>query len=195
MTESNIESSTVIVSDDEIQRVIEAVLLVADTPLEPLTLAATLGLTEESVVKAIDKLRNEYLNRAAGIEIREVAGGWRLYTAADLAPWVEKFVRDGQVARLTQASLETLAVIAYKQPVSRARISAIRGVNIDGVVKTLENRGLIEIRETDSESGALLYGTTQLFLEKLGLASLADLPAIADHLPDLQTAVELQETL
>ena len=195
MTESNIESSTVIVSDDEIQRVIEAVLLVADTPLEPLTLAATLGLTEESVIKAIDKLRNEYLNRAAGIEIREVAGGWRLYTAADLAPWVEKFVRDGQVARLTQASLETLAVIAYKQPVSRARISAIRGVNIDGVVKTLENRGLIEIRETDSESGALLYGTTQLFLEKLGLASLADLPAIADHLPDLQTAVELQETL
>ena len=195
MTESNIESSTVIVSDDEIQRVIEAVLLVADTPLEPLTLAATLGLTEESVVKAIDKLRNEYLTRAAGIEIREVAGGWRFYTAADLAPWVEKFVRDGQVARLTQASLETLAVIAYKQPVSRARISAIRGVNIDGVVKTLENRGLIEIRETDSESGALLYGTTQLFLEKLGLASLADLPAIADHLPDLQTAVELQETL
>jgi segregation and condensation protein B len=99
------------------------------------------------------------------------------------------------VSRLTQASLETLAVIAYKQPVSRARISAIRGVNIDGVVKTLENRGLIEVRDTDQESGALLYGTTQLFLEKLGLASLNDLPAIADHLPDLQTAAEIQETL
>jgi segregation and condensation protein B len=195
MTELPIETSTKIVSDEEIARVIEAVLLVADTPLEPVSVAATLGFPTEAVERALTHLKHEYVNRGAGIELREVAGGWRLYTAADVAPWVERYVRDGQVARLTQASLETLAVIAYKQPVSRARISAIRGVNIDGVVKTLESRGLIEIRETDPESGALLYGTTALFLEKLGLAKLEELPAIADHLPDLQTALEIQETL
>lgn len=195
MTEENLESSTLIVSDDEIVRVVEAILLISDTPIQPVALAATLGFTTESVERALTTLKSGYEARQAGLEVREVAGGFRIYTAADVAPWVEKYVRDGQIARLTQASLETLAVIAYKQPVTRARISAIRGVNIDGVVKTLENRGLIEIKETDAESGSLLYGTTSMFLEKLGLASLDDLPEIADHLPDLQTAIEFHETL
>jgi segregation and condensation protein B len=114
-----------------------------------------------------------------------VAGGWRLYTRDEYAPWVQRFVLDGQQARLTQAALETLAVVAYRQPVSRARVSAIRGVNVDGVMRTLVSRGLVEESGAEPETGAYLYRTTSYFLERLGLTSLEDLPDLAPHLPDL----------
>ena len=118
--------------------------------------------------------------------MRQVANGWRFYSHPDLAPVVEKFVLDGQQSRLTQAALETLAVIAYRQPVSRARVSAIRGVNVEAVMKTLVTRGLVEETGLEPETGAILYKTTSFFLEKLGLNKVEDLPALAPFLPDLE---------
>ena len=195
MTEVPLEIETIDLSEDQTVAVIEAILLISDTPLEATSLAATLGLLTDDVAKALMTIQKSYAERESGIELRYVAGGWRLYTRAEVATWVEKYVRDGQVARLTQASLETLAVIAYKQPISRARISAIRGVNVDGVVKTLENRGLISVISSDHETGALLYHTTDLFLEKLGLGDLSELPQIAEFIPDLPTAIVMEESL
>src|SRR5215472_3311366 len=119
-----------------------------------------------------------------GVDLREVAGGWRFYTRSEYAPVVEKFVRDGQEVRLTQAALETLAVVAYRQPVGRAQVSAVRGVNCDGVMRTLTLRGLVEEAGTDHETGAHLYRTTPYLLERLGLDSLEDLPELAPFLPD-----------
>ena len=114
-----------------------------------------------------------------------MGGGWRYYTRVEAAPYVERFVLDGQQARLTQAALETLAVVAYKQPVSRARVSAIRGVNVDGVMRTLISRGLVEEAGADTESQATLYRTTSYFLERMGMQSLDDLPELAPYLPDM----------
>ena len=185
MTETQPSNDTLLNENVDIENLVEALLLVSDEPLTSLGLAATLGFTVDKIDAAFNSLVKKYNSEAFGIEIRTVAGGYRFYTKPHLGPWIERYVRDGQVARLTQASLETLAVIAYKQPVTRARISAIRGVNVDGVVKTLETRGLIEIVKTDSESGALLYGTTSQFLEKMGLATLEELPDIAGLLPDI----------
>ena len=119
-----------------------------------------------------------------GFDLREVAGGWRLYTREECAPVVERFLTDGQEVRLTQAALEALAVVAYRQPVSRAQVSAVRGVNCDAVLRTLTLRGLVEEQSTDPETGAILYRTTDYFLERLGLASLAGLPELAPFLPD-----------
>ena len=195
MQDSDVAIETNIQDDVQIVAVVEAILFVADEPLEPRSLAATLGFTEESVLTTLKTIQTGLADRGSGLELRQVAGGWRLFTVPNVANMVERYVRDGQIARLTQASLETLAVIAYKQPVSRARISAIRGVNVDSVVKTLESRGLIEVESTDMESGALLYRTTKTFLEKLGLDSLSDLPDISQHVPDLEAAVLLQENL
>ena len=195
MTEPALELETTPLEPAEVQAVIEAILLIADSPLDETAVAATLGLPTDQISQAIAALASEYAARQAGIEIRKVAGGWRLYTHPTTASWVERYIQDGQVARLTHASLETLAVVAYRQPVSRARISAIRGVNVDGVVKTLESRGLIEVESTDATTGALLYATTALFLEKIGLASAADLPLIAEFLPDLPTALAMEESL
>jgi segregation and condensation protein B len=129
-------------------------------------------------------LVEEYVRNGRGFELRSVAGGWRYYTRAEYAGYVERFVLDGQQIRLTQAALETLAVVAYKQPVSRSRVAAIRGVNCDGVMKTLVTRGLIEECGTEQESGAHLYRTTRLFLEKIGLNSVEDLPSLGPFLPD-----------
>lgn len=185
MTEIEPLNDTLLVENVNIDNLVEALLLISDEPLTSIGLAATLGFTVDKIDAAFNGLVKKYNSENFGIEIRTVAGGYRFYTKADLGPWIERYIRDGQVARLTQASLETLAVIAYKQPVTRARISAIRGVNVDGVVKTLETRGLIEIVQTDSETGALLYGTTGQFLEKMGLASLEELPDIAGLLPDI----------
>jgi len=185
MTENELVQDTLLNENVDIEALVEALLLISDEPLTSLGLAATLGFTVDKIDTAFNSLVKKYNSEAHGIEIRTVAGGYRFYTKPTLGTWIERYVRDGQVARLTQASLETLAVIAYKQPVTRARISAIRGVNVDGVVKTLETRGLIEIVKTDPESGALLYGTTQMFLEKLGIADLKDLPEIAGLLPDI----------
>jgi segregation and condensation protein B len=139
-------------------------------------------------------LAAEYDEAGRGFELREVAGGWRFYTRASCAAYVERFVLDGQQARLTQAALETLAVVAYRQPVSRARVSAVRGVNVDGVMRTLVARGLVEEagREgSGGEGGSILYRTTSYFLERLGLRSLEDLPDLAPFLPELDTVDDL----
>jgi segregation and condensation protein B len=133
---------------------------------------------------ALLRLSDAYAVAGRGIDLRRTGGGWRFYTRDAYAPYVERFLLDGQRARLTRAALETLAVIAYRQPVTRARVSAVRGVNCDGVMRTLVLRGLTEESGTDRETGAILYRTTGYFLERLGLASLEDLPDLAPFLPE-----------
>ena len=172
---------------------LEAVLMVVDEPISEVSLASALELPVEDVRSHLLELEQEYAAQQRGFTLRSVAGGWRVYSRADYAPVVEKFVLDGQQAKLTQASLETLAVIAYRQPVSRSRVSAVRGVNVDGVVRTLMSRGLIEELEDVGESGAVLYRTTPYFLQRMGLASLDDLPALAPYLPDADIIDELIE--
>lgn len=195
MSEINAVNETDSQINVQIVAVVEAILHVSDEPVEPRSLAATLGFPEDVISSALESIKLGLTQRGAGTELRAVAGGWRLFTVPEVAEYVERFVRDGQIARLTQASLETLAIVAYKQPVSRARISAIRGVNVDSVVKTLESRGLIAVHSTDGETGALLYRTTDTFLEKLGLNELGDLPDISQHIPDFEAALALQENL
>jgi segregation and condensation protein B len=163
---------------------LEAVLLVADEPVPQALLAEVTRQPEPAVATALRDLSAAYTAERRGFDLREVAGGWRLYTRDECASVVERFVSDGQEIRLTQAALETLAVVAYRQPVSRARVSAVRGVNCDGVMRTLVLRGLVEEAGTDSETGAILFGTTSYFLERLGLARLSDLPDLASFLPD-----------
>ena len=165
--------------------VLEAVLLVSDQPVSAVVLAQVTEHPTADVEAALLDLAGQYAADGRGFDLRQVAGGWRFYTRSDCAPYVERFVLDGQQARLTQAALETLAVIAYRQPVTRARVSAVRGVNVDGVVRTLVARGLVVEAGTDTESGALLYRTTPLLLEKLGLQSIDDLPSLAPLLPEL----------
>lgn len=164
--------------------VVEAVLLVADEPLSAVVLAQVAERPTHEVEAVLRALADEYAEQGRGFELREVAAGWRLFTRGDCAPYVERFVLDGQSARLTQAALETLAVIAYRQPVTRARVSAVRGVNVDGVVRTLLARGLVVEAGTDGESTATLYRTTDLLLERLGLNSLDELPSLAPFLPE-----------
>ena len=166
---------------------IEAVLLVVDTPVDPTTLAQVCERPRGEVEACLEELAAEYAQEGRGIALREVAGGWRVYTREECAGVVERFVRDGQQARLTQAALETLAVVAYRQPVSRSRVSAVRGVNVDGVMRTLLSRGLVEEAGTEHESGAILYRTTNLFLERLGLNDLSELPELAPLLPELSS--------
>jgi segregation and condensation protein B len=165
--------------------VLESILLVTDEPVPAVTLAQVAERPTGEVEELLAALADEYAGQGRGFELRQVAGGWRLYTRADCAPFVERFVLDGQQARLTQAALETLAVIAYRQPVTRQRVSAVRGVNVDGVVRTLLARGLVTEAGQDDETGATRYRTTGLFLEKLGLQSLEDLPSLAPLLPEL----------
>lgn len=169
---------------------LEAVLMVADQPLDAVTLATAVGHPVEDVVAALQLLAEEYDEADRGFELRNVAGGWRYYTREDYAHVVERFVLDGQQARLTQAALETLAVVAYRQPVSRARVSAIRGVNVDGVMRTLLTRGLVEEAGSDPETGAHLYRTTGYFLERIGVTGLDELPELAPYLPDLEDMEE-----
>jgi segregation and condensation protein B len=163
---------------------LEAILLVADEPVAEDTFAEVLEVAKADIAAALRGLANSYAGQGRGFELREVAGGWRYYTRAELAPLVERFVRDGQEVRLTQAALETLAVVAYRQPVGRAQVSAVRGVNCDSVMRTLVLRGLVEEAGTDHETGAILFRTTAYFLERLGLASLDRLPELAPFLPD-----------
>ena len=172
---------------------LEAVLMVVDEPVAEVALASALELPVEDVRTHLEALESEYAESQRGFTLRNVAGGWRMYSRAEFAPVVEKFILDGQQARLTQASLETLAVIAYRQPVSRARVSAVRGVNVDGVVRTLLSRGLIEELDDQGESGAVLYGTTPYFLQRMGLRSIDELPALAPYLPDADVIDELVE--
>jgi segregation and condensation protein B len=163
---------------------LEAVLLVVDEPVSDLLLAQVLERPRDEVAAELRALSASYTAEGRGFDLREVAGGWRLYTREECAPVVERFLTDGQEVRLTQAALEALAVVAYRQPVSRARVSAVRGVNCDGVMRTLTLRGLVEEQATDPETGAILYRTTDYFLERLGLASLAELPELAPFLPE-----------
>jgi segregation and condensation protein B len=165
---------------------LEAVLLVTDEPVPAVTLAQVTERPTEEVEQTLQELAADYEAAGRGFELRNVAGGWRLYTRADCAPYVERFVLDGQSARLTQAALETLAVIAYRQPVTRSRVSAVRGVNVDGVVRTLLARGLITESGQDDDTGGILYRTTPVLLERLGLQSLDDLPSLAPLLPELE---------
>lgn len=171
---------------------IEALLLVADEPMSSVRLAEALGRPVEEVDDVLASLAAEYTEAQRGFDLREVAGGWRFYTRSECSPLIERWVLDGQQARLTQAALETLAVIAYLQPVARGRVAAVRGVNVDGVIKTLLSRGLIEEAGHADDSQAILYRTTSYFLERLGVASLDELPPLAEHLPDL---ADLEEVL
>jgi segregation and condensation protein B len=178
-------SETLEVPLAELRPALEAVLMVADQPLDHLTLASAVGYPPGQVSAALQALAEEYAEQGRGFDLRNVAGGWRYYTREEFAPVVEQFVLDGQQARLTQAALETLAVVAYKQPVSRARVSAIRGVNVDGVMRTLVARGLVEEAGQDPETTAMLYRTTGYFLERIGITSLEDLPDLAPFLPEI----------
>lgn len=172
---------------------LEAVLMVLDEPLTSVALAAALELPVADVEAELTALEAEYAAQRRGFTLRRVGEGWRFYSRADYAPLVERFLMDGQQARLTQASLETLAVIAYRQPVSRSRVSAVRGVNVDSVIRTLLSRGLIEELGHDEESTAILYGTTGLFLERMGLSDLDELPPLAPYLPDVDLLDEIAE--
>lgn len=172
---------------------IEAVLMVVDEPVTSVALASALELTVVEVERCLRELEEEYAAAHRGFTLRHVGGGWRVYSRPDYAPVVERFLLDGQQARLTQAALETLAVIAYRQPVSRGRVSSVRGVNVDGVIRTLLTRGLIEELDEPGEGGAILYGTTSYFLERMGLGSLDELPALAPFLPELDALDDLAE--
>ncbi len=163
---------------------VEAILMVVDEPVPDILLAQTLEQPVERIRAAVQELADDYTRQQRGFELRRAAGGWRIYTRAEYAPYVERFVLDGQQVRLTQAALETLAVVAYKQPVTRGRVSAIRGVNCDGVFRTLVTRGLVEECGAEPDSGAYLYRTTVLFLERMGIDSVAELPELAPFLPD-----------
>ena len=165
---------------------LEAILFVVESPVTVPALAVAVAQPVDAVQAALELLRTGYDERGAGIEIRDVAGGVRIYTRAEHAGVVEQFLQEGQRSKLSQAALETLAVIAYRQPVTRARVSAIRGVNVDGVVRTLLARGLIVEVGTDPETGGGLFTTTELFLEKMGLDSLDELPSLAPLLPDIE---------
>jgi segregation and condensation protein B len=168
---------------------LEAVLMVADEPIPAVRLAAVLALPTARVEELLAQLAADYRGegggRPRGFELREAGGGWRIYSAPAYAEVVGRFVLDGQQARLTQAALETLAVIAYRQPVSRGQVSAVRGVNVDSVVRTLTTRGLVAELGVEPASGAVLYGTTGYFLERMGLTSLDELPPLAPYLPEL----------
>ena len=168
-----------------VRSALEAVLMVVEEPVPTVALATALEVTVGTVEAHLHELEAEYAAQHRGFTLREVAGGWRFYSRTEYGSIVERFVIDGAQARLTQAALETLAVVAYKQPVSRARVSAIRGVNVDGVMRTLLSRGLVEEAGHDHETGANLFQTTSYFLERIGVTSIDELPELAPYLPDM----------
>ena len=173
-------------NDKATERSLEAILMVVDEPVNEILLAQVLEIPTEAIRGHLQAMAQAYLAEERGFELREVAGGWRFYSHPESASAVERFVLEGQQAKLTQAALETLAVVAYRQPVSRARVSAIRGVNVEG---------LVEESGVEGESGAILYQTTPYFLERLGIPSLAELPELAGHLPDLDALDEVLDSL
>lgn len=174
-------------SDDTLECALEALLLVVDEPTDEASLAAALGVPSERLAGALRCLADSYRDRDRGIELRRVGEGWRFYTRDGYAPYVERLLLEGQRAKLTRAALETLAVVAYRQPVTRARVAAVRGVNSDGVMRTLLTRGLVEECGVDHSTQGILYRTTELFLERLGLSSLSELPPLAPLLPDVDS--------
>jgi len=182
-----IEAALGIVAEHDVIGALEAVLLVVEAPVSEASLASAVGHGVERVLAELLAMAQRYTDSGSGIELRQLGGGWRFYTRDRFAPVVERFVLDGQQTRLSRAALETLAVIAYRQPVTRARIAGVRGVNVDGVIRTLLARGLIEEVGTDADTGGLLYRTTELFTERLGLASLEDLPSLGPLLPEIDS--------
>jgi segregation and condensation protein B len=184
------------VPDADSVRAIEAIVLVAVEPVAPAMLAQLLELPVAVVERLCDELAASYREAGHGFELVKVAGGYRYQTASDLAPYVERFLLDGQRSRMSAAALETLAIVAYKQPISRAQVASIRGVDPDGVLRTLQARGYItEVARDNGPGQAILFGTTPAFLEKLGIASLADLPAIADFVPGPEVVEALEQGL
>ncbi|MEA2828190.1 MAG: segregation and condensation protein [Actinomycetota bacterium] len=180
----------------EITRALEAVLLVAEEPVEPHLLAQLLEVSPSRVDEECAALAAAYADEERGFVLARVAGGYRLQTHPDLAPYVERFVLDGQPARMSPAALETLAVVAYRQPVSRPQVASVRGVNADAVMRTLAHRGYIEEVGRDPGPGqAVLYGTTRVFLEKLGVDSLADLPPLSSFVPAPEMVEAIEKAL
>lgn len=175
-------------------RAIEAILMIADEPVTPTLLAELLETTPARAEQLCDELADEYQESQRGFVVARVAGGYRFQSHPDLAPYLERFVLESRTGRLSQAALETLAIIAYKQPISRVQLAAIRGVNVDAVVRTLQERGYVEAVARDPGPGqAVLYGTTQLFLEKLGLDSLDGLPPLEQFVPGAEVMESLEE--
>lgn len=189
------EIALVTLDDGEFRAALEAMLLVVDTPATVPQLAEALEDTPQRVQQSLQALSEQLTARNSGIDLRFVGDGWRYYTRIDYAPYVERMLLGGARSKLTRAALETLAVIAYRQPVTRARVSAVRGVNVDAVVRTLVARGLIAEAGTDSHTSGTLYVTTELFLERIGLASLADLPPLAPLLPGVDLIDEINESV
>jgi segregation and condensation protein B len=181
--------------DAELGAALEALLLVVDTPVPEDALAAALDQPAYRIAAKLRLMAEELTARDSGIDLREAGGGWRMYTRSRFAPYVERLLLDGTRSKLTRAALETLAVVAYRQPVSRVRVSAVRGVNVDAVMRTLLARGLITEAGVDPDSGAVTFATTELFLERLGLSSLTDLPDIAPLLPDIDNIDDITESL
>ena len=180
----------------EAERAIEAILMVADEPIPPEVLAQVLEIPRTQVEAICTELQLRYQTDDRGFQLVRVAGGYRYQSHPDLAPYVERFVLEGQSARLSAAALETLAIVAYKQPVSRAQVSAIRGVNVDGVIRTLESRGyIVEVGRDPGPGQAILYGTTPLFLERLGLDSLDQLPGLGEFVPRPEVMEALEQSL
>lgn len=188
----DIDSLPDVTPDETLEAALEALLLVVDSPASEESLAETVGQPKARILVALRTMAQKFTDRASGIDLRRVGEGWRFYTRDVYAPFVEKLLLDGQRSKLTRAALESLAVIAYRQPVTRSRVAAVRGVNVDGVIRTLLARGLIAEMGTDPETTGTLYVTTELFLERLGLSSLNDLPAIAPLLPEVDTIDDFQ---
>src|SRR4051794_10626554 len=177
----------------EVARAMEAIIMVADGPIEPQLLAELLELDVTQVEATLRELMASYEVEDRGFILTKVAGGYHYQSHPDLAPYVERFVLEGQSARLSAAALETLAIIAYKQPISRGQVAAIRGVNVDGVVRTLEQRGYImEVGRDPGPGNPSLFGTTTVFLEKMGINALDDLPPIADFVPGPEIGEQLE---
>lgn len=169
----------------DVSGAVEALLLLAEEPIAESELAQAVGVPEAVIIECLTELVAFYDETGRGFELRPIGGGWRYYTRAEHAELIGRHVLEGRESKLSQAGLETLAVIAYHQPISRARVSAVRGVNVDGVIRTLLTRGLIEEAGHDHESGAAVFATTSFFCERMGLRSLADLPPLAPHLPEV----------
>ncbi|MGA1678836.1 MAG: SMC-Scp complex subunit ScpB [Candidatus Nanopelagicales bacterium] len=193
ITQEESEEVVAEIAAPSLRAALEAILMVIDEPVKLEILAQITNTPVADVENELANIGYELEQKQSGFLLRQVAGGWRFYTNEECWPIVEKFVKEGQPTKLTQASLETLAVVAYKQPVSKGRISAIRGVNVDSVIRTLLNRGLIEEAGMEHESQSILYRTTSYFLEKLGINDLSDLPAVADYLPDMSALDSLIE--
>lgn len=199
MTDPALENhqTSELVAHEEHLAAVEAVLMVTEEPVTAAELAAALRLSEHQVVALLDEIRVDVDGggggRQRGYELREVAGGYRFYSRLAYADQVSAFILGGQTARLSQAALETLAVIAYRQPVARSQVAAIRGVNVDGVVRTLVHRGLVDTAGSDPLTGATLYTTTPAFLEKLGIGSVEELPQLSPHLPGVDAVEEFGE--